>query len=58
MAGELGNVLEKVLRDFDKLFPRIGTIWLNEGCDILREDVVRRNRVMIKRTSEASRFNI
>ena len=45
MAGELGNVLEKVLRDFDKLFQRIGTVWLNEGCDILREDVVGRSRV-------------
>ena len=45
MAGELANVLEKVLKDFDKLFQRIGTVWLNEGCDILREDVVRRSRV-------------
>ena len=45
VAGELGNVLEKVLRDFDKLFPKIGTVWLNEGCVILREDVVGRSRV-------------
>ena len=45
MAGELGNVLEKVLRDFDKLFRRKGTVWLNEGYDILREDVVGRSRV-------------
>ena len=45
VAGELGNVLEKVLRYFDKLFQRIGTVSLNEGCDILREDVVGRSRV-------------
>ena len=45
MAGELGNVLEKVLRDFDKLFQRIEVIWFNERCDILREDVVGRSRV-------------
>ena len=45
MTGELENVLEKVFRDFDKLFQRIGTVWLNEGCDILREDVVGRSRV-------------
>ena len=45
MAGELGNVLEKVLRDFNKLFQRIGTVWLNEGCDILREDVMWWSRV-------------
>ena len=38
MAGELANVLEKVLRDFDKVFQRIGTDGLNEGCDFLRED--------------------
>ena len=45
VAGELGNVLEKVLRDFDKLFQKIGAVWLNERCDILREDVVGRSRV-------------
>ena len=45
MVGELGNVLEKVLRDFDKLFQRTGTIWMNEGCDILRDDVVGRSKV-------------
>ena len=45
MAGELGNVLENVLRDFDKIFQRIGTVWLNEGCDISREDVVGLSRV-------------
>ena len=45
MAGELGNVLQKVLRDFDKIFQWIEMVWLNEGCDILREDVVWRSRV-------------
>ena len=38
MLRELGNVLEKVLIDFDKLFQKIGAVWLNELCDILRED--------------------
>ena len=25
--------------DFDKIFQRVGAVWLNERCDILREDV-------------------
>ena len=28
MVVELGNVLEKVLIDFGKLFQRIGAVWL------------------------------
>ena len=44
-GGRIRIVLEKVLRDFHKLFQRIGTVWLNEGCDILREDVVGWSRV-------------
>ena len=39
MVGELGNMLEKVLVEFDKLFLRIGAVWLNERFDILRQDV-------------------
>ena len=45
MLRELGNVFEKVLRDFDKIFQWIETVWLNEGCDILREDVEGLSRV-------------
>ena len=40
MVAELGNVLEKVLIDFSKLFQRIGAIRLYERLDILREEVV------------------
>ena len=40
MVAELGDVLEKVLIDFGKLFQRIGTIRLYELLDILREEVV------------------
>ena len=35
---ELGNMLEKVLIDFGKLFQRIGAIWLI-FFRLLREDV-------------------
>ena len=45
MLRELGNVLEKVLIDFDNLFQKIGAVWLNEQCDILREDAKGRSRV-------------
>ena len=38
MVVELGDVLEKVLIDFGKLFQRIGAVWLNERLDILSED--------------------
>ena len=38
---ELGNVLEKVLIDFGKLFQRIRVVWF----DILREDVEEHCRV-------------
>ena len=44
-VGELGNVLEKVLIDFCKLFQSIGAAWLNELLDILREDVEGQSRV-------------
>ena len=40
MVVELGDVLEKVLIDFDKLFQRMGAIRLNERLYILREQVV------------------
>ena len=43
MVGKLGNVLEKVLIDFGKLFQRIGAVWLNE-----------RFHKMIRRTSRDS----
>ena len=36
MVSELGDVLEKVLIDFDKLFQRIGPVRLYERLDILR----------------------
>ena len=44
MVAELGDVLEKVLVDFGKLFQRIGAVWMYERLDILR-DVEGRNRV-------------
>ena len=34
---ELGNILEKVLIDFGKLFQSTEAVWLNEWLDILRE---------------------
>ena len=40
MVAELGDVLEKVLVDFGKLFQRIGAFWLYEQLDILREEVI------------------
>ena len=40
MVSELGDVLEKILIDFGKLFQRIGAVWLYERLDILREEVV------------------
>ena len=39
MVAALGDVLEKVLIDFGKLFQRIGTIRLYERLDISREEV-------------------
>ena len=45
MVGELGNVLEEVLIDFVKLFPRIGVVWLNERFDILTADLEGQSRV-------------
>ena len=39
MVAELGDVLEKVLIDFGKLFQRIGAVLLYERLDILREEV-------------------
>ena len=40
MVAELGDVLEKVLIDFGKLFQRIGSVRLYERLDMLREEVV------------------
>ena len=46
MVVELGNVLEKVLKDIGKLFQRIEAVRLYERLDILREGVVEgRSRV-------------
>ena len=45
MVGELGNILEKVLIDFGKLFQSIGAVWLNEQFDILGEEVELQSRV-------------
>ena len=46
MVAELGDVLEKVLIDFGKLFQRIGAVCLYERLDILRGEVVEgRSRV-------------
>ena len=46
MIAELGDVLEKVLIDFGKLFQRIGAVCLYERLDVLKEEVVDgRNRV-------------
>ena len=36
MIAELGDVLEKVLIDFDNLFQRIGAVWLYERLDIFK----------------------
>ena len=40
MVAELGDMLEKVLIDFGKLFKWIGADHLYELLDILREEVV------------------
>ena len=40
VVAALGDVLEKVLIDFGKLFRRIGAVRLYERLDILREEVV------------------
>ena len=40
MVAALGDVLEKVLIDFGKLFQRLGAVRLYERLDILREEVV------------------
>ena len=40
MVAELGDVLEKVLIDFSKLFQRIEAVLLYERLDILREEVM------------------
>ena len=46
MVAELGDVVEKVLIDFGKLFQRIGAVRLYERLYILREEVVdERSRV-------------
>ena len=39
MVAELGDVLEKVLIGFGKLFQRIGAVRLYERLDILREEM-------------------
>ena len=40
MVAEIGDVLEKGLIDFGKLFQKIGAVRLYERLDILREEVV------------------
>ena len=40
MVAELGDVLEKVLIDFGKIFQRIVAVRLDERSGILREEVV------------------
>ena len=46
VIAELGDMLEKVLLDFGKLFQRLGAVRLCERLDILREEVVKeRSRV-------------
>ena len=40
MVAELGDVLEKVLINFGKLFQRIGVVQLYERLDILIEEMV------------------
>ena len=41
LVAELGDVLEKVLIYFGKLFQRIGVVRLYERLDILREEMVK-----------------
>ena len=45
MVAELGDVLEKVLIHFGKLFQMIESVWLYEQLDILREEVEGWSRV-------------
>ena len=40
MVAELGDVLEKLLKYFGKLFQRVGAVRLYERLDILREEVM------------------
>ena len=40
MVAASGDVLEKVLMDFGKLFQRIGAVRLYERLDVLREELV------------------
>ena len=40
MVAKLGDVFEKVLIDFGKLFQMIGAVQLCERIDILREEVM------------------
>ena len=43
MVAELGNMLDKVLIDFGKLFQMIGALLLYERLDILKEEVERQS---------------
>ena len=52
MVEKLSNILEKVLKDFDKLFQTIGAVWLNEWFNILGEDVEGRSRVRLEERVE------
>ena len=45
MVTELGDVLEKVLIHFGKLFQRMEAVWLYVERDILRDEVEGRSRV-------------
>ena len=51
MVAKLGDVLEKFLLDFGKLFQRIGAVRLYERLDILREEVVE-GRSRVRRLEE------
>ena len=45
-GAELGDLLQKIVIDFDKLLKRIGAVQLYERLDILREEVMEgRSRV-------------
>ena len=52
MVGELGNVLEKVVKDFGKLFQRIGGAYFKRRCRGAEYSE------MISRTSGERSFNI
>ena len=58
VVAELGDVLEKVLIDFGKLFQRIGAIRLYERLDILREVVDGWSKMRWLEERGASRFNV